>query len=427
MSWKSAESGGEEKMRAKWLWPGLAALALAGAVPSALAENAPLRLGLLTVKTGPLAAGGIQMEQGLNLCLKERGGAMAGRKVELVVGDTGGNPAGAKTKSQELVERDKVDVVLGPLAAFEVYAIDEYIRQAQVPTLPVAAAEDITQRKANPWIVRVLGTSAQDSHAMADYAAKALRFKRIATIADDFAYGHETIAGFQRVFEDNGGKIVKKLWPPLNTADYTPYLAQIAETRHLDAVYMGFAGSNPVRFIKQFAEYGLKQKVALLGNGTAADAPILRFLGEEAAGILAAETYSTTFESPLNRRFLEGFRRDYHVDPGLYSLATYLGCQLLDSALQQTNGLAGDRAALVKAMRAVALADSPRGPLRIDDYGNAVGNSFIRKIELVNGRLVDRVVKVYPSVSQFWTYDPAWFLAQPVYSRDYPPARYLEP
>jgi branched-chain amino acid transport system substrate-binding protein len=402
----------------------LVLLLLAPAVAPA-EETGPIRLGLLTVKTGPLAAGGIQMDQGLSVCLKEHDGTLAGRKVEVILGDTGGNPAGAKTKAQELIERDHVDAVLGPLAAFEAYAINDYIREAQMPTLPVAAAEDLTQRKANPWMVRVLGTSSQDSHAMADYAVQTLHYKRIVTIADDFAYGHETIAGFQRVFEDEGGKIVKKLWPPLNTADYTPYLAQIAQTKDVDAVYMGFAGSNPVRFIKQYAEFGLKT-VPLLGNGTAADAPILRFMGEEAAGILAAETYSSTYDSDLNRRFIAGMRRDYQVDPGLYSLATYLGCQLLAVALEQ-NGGRTDKAALIKALRASALADSPRGPVRLDDFGNAIGNSFIRRIDLKDGKLVDTIVKTYPAVSQFWTYDPQWFLAQPVYSRDYPPAKNLEP
>jgi branched-chain amino acid transport system substrate-binding protein len=408
-------------LRRAWLGGVLLLIPLATA-----AQSEPLRLGLLTVKTGPLAAGGIQMEQGLRLCLNERNGQMAGRKVDVVVGDTGGNPAGAKTKTQELVERDKVDAILGPLAAFEAYAINDYIRQAQMPTLPVAAAEDLTQRKANPFIARVLGTSSQDSHAMADYAAKELHYQRIITIADDFAYGHETVAGFLQVFEDDGGRIVKKLWPPLNTADYTPYLAQITDTKDVDAVFMGFAGSNPVRFIKQFAEYGLKQKVALLGNGTAVDAPILRFMGEEATGILAAETYSSTFDSPLNRRFVDGMRRDYQVDPGLYSLATYLGCQLLDAALQQTEGRTEDKAALIAAVRAASLADSPRGPLKLDEFGNAVGNSFIRKVELKDGKLVDTIVKIYPNVSQFWTYDPNTFLQQPVYSRDFPVAKYLE-
>jgi branched-chain amino acid transport system substrate-binding protein len=408
---------------------GLAGTAVSAAsvrAPRAHAQSAPLKIGLLTVKTGPLAQGGIQMEQGVTVFLKEKNYTMAGRKAELISADTGGNPAGAKTKAQELVERDQVDAILGPLAAFEAYAINDYIRQARVPTLPVAAAEDLTQRKANPFVARVLGTSSQDSHAIADYAAKELHYKRIITIADDFAYGHETVGGFLQVFEDGGGRVVKKLWPPLNTADYTPYLAQIADTRDVDAVFMGFAGSNPVRFIKQFAEYGLKQKIALLGNGTAADAPILRFMGEEATGILAAETYSSTFDSPLNRRFADGMHRDYQVDPGLYSLATYLGCQLLDAALTQTKGRTEDKAALIAAVRSTSLADSPRGPLKLDEYGNAVGNSFVRKIELKDGKLVDTIVKIYPNVSQFWTYDPKTFLQQPVYSRDFPVGKYLE-
>jgi branched-chain amino acid transport system substrate-binding protein len=114
-------------LRRAWLGGVLLVIPLA-----TLAQSEPLRLGLLTVKTGPLAAGGIQMEQGLRLCLNERNGQMAGRKVDVVVGDTGGNPAGAKTKTQELVERDKVDAILGPLAAFEAYAINDYIRQAQI-------------------------------------------------------------------------------------------------------------------------------------------------------------------------------------------------------------------------------------------------------------------------------------------------------
>jgi branched-chain amino acid transport system substrate-binding protein len=405
-----------------------AVLALVALAPvAARAEGEPVRLGLLTVKTGPLAEGGIQMEQGLTLCLTESGNEMAGRKVELVVGDTGGNPAGAKTKVQELVERDKVDVLLGPLAAFEAYAITDYIRAAQLPWLPLAAAEDLSQRRANPFLARVLGTSSQDSKPMADYAVKDLHARRAITIADDFAYGHETVGGFQQVFEDAGGRVVRKLWPPLNTADYTPYLAQIGEAKDVDVVFMGFAGSNPVRFIKQFAEFGLRGKVALVGNGTAADAPILRFLGDEAVGIFAAGSYASTYASPLNRRFVEDFRRAYQVDPGLYSVATYLGCQLIDATLRQIGSDTASKPALVKALRAAVLADSPRGPLRLDELGNAVGNSFVRKIELRDGKLVDAIVKVYPEVSQFWTYGAERFLAQPVYSRDFPPAKYLEP
>jgi len=411
-------------MSGTWLRLCFAVLAFPLVLPTeAPAQSEPVRIGLLTVKTGPLAEGGIQMEQGVSLCLKENNSTMAGRKVELVVGDTGGNPAGAKTKVQELVERDKVDVILGPLAAFEAYAITDYIRDAKLPWLPLAAAEDLTQRRPNPFIARVLGTSSQDSKAMADYAVKTLHFKRAITITDDFAYGHETVGGFQQVFEDEGGRVVKKLWPPLNTADYTPYLAQIAEAKDVDAVFMGFAGSNPVRFIKQFSEFGLKQKIALLGNGTAADAPILRFLGEEAVGVLAAASYASTYPAPSNQRFVADFRAAYNVNPGLYSVATYLGCQLVDATLRETKGATSDKIALVNALRKTSLADSPRGPLKLDEFGNAIGNSYIRRIELKDGKLVDTIVKTYPEVSQFWTWGAKQFLAQPVYSRDFPPLK----
>src|SRR5919201_2082149 len=252
-------------------------------------QTEPIRIGFLTVRTGPLAAGGKQMEQGIQLFLKERNNAIAGRKVELIIADTGGNPAGAKTKTQELVERDKVHVIIGPLAAFEALAIDDYIRQTRTPTVSCsAAAEDLTQRKPNPWFVRSVGTSAQSNHALGEYAAKTLGYKRIAIIADDFAYGHETAAGFQRVFEDNGGKIVQKLLPPLSVPDYGSYIAQLKP--NVDAVYAGFAGANGFRFLRQYREYGLKMPV--LGSMTTPDESILRQIGDEAIRVISAGWYA---------------------------------------------------------------------------------------------------------------------------------------
>jgi len=156
-------------------------------MPAVLAQGAPFKIGLLTVKTGPLAQGGIQMEQGIATLLKEKSNTLAGRHIELLVGDTGGNPAGAKTKAQELIERDKVNVILGPLAAFELLAITDYVRENATPLVSLAAAEDVTQRKANPFVIRPSATSGQCSHVIGDYAAKELKFKRVATISDDFA------------------------------------------------------------------------------------------------------------------------------------------------------------------------------------------------------------------------------------------------
>src|SRR3954454_25255387 len=140
----------------------------------------PIRIGLLTIKTGGLASGGIDMERGLAIFLKEKDYTLGGRKVELTVADSGGVPAQARTKMQELVERERVQAVVGPLAAFEALAMDDYIRTVQVPTLPVACAEDMSQRKATPWSVRATSTSAQCAYPMADYCAKHLKWKRMA-------------------------------------------------------------------------------------------------------------------------------------------------------------------------------------------------------------------------------------------------------
>src|SRR5262252_6148514 len=178
------------------------------------AQGEPLRLGFLTVRTGALAAGGRQMEEGIQLFLKERNYTVAGRKVELIIADTGGNPAGAKTKTQDLIEHNKVHVIIGPLATFEALAIDDYIKEAKVPLItPTSAVQnDLAQQKKNDYVLHAVGTAAQPMHVLGDYAAKKLGYKRMATIADDFTYGHEGEAGFQHAYEDGGGKVVQKLW-----------------------------------------------------------------------------------------------------------------------------------------------------------------------------------------------------------------------
>ena len=390
--------------------------------PYVQAQTAAFKIGLLTVKTGPLAQGGIQMEQGINTFLKEKSFTLAGRKIEFLSADTGGNPAGAKTKAQELIERDKVNVILGPLAAFELLAITDYVRENQTPLISLAAAEDVTQRKANPFVIRPSATSAQACHVMGDYAAKELKFKRAATISEDFAFGYEQMSGFQRVFEDNGGKVVKKLWPPLVTPDYTPYIAQIG---NVDCVFNGFAGSNPVKFMRSYADLGL-QRIQLLAGWTAMDDALLRSLGDEAVGVISAAWYSADLDTPTNKRFVEAMQKDYNVLPGGYSAGMYIAGQCVEAAIQKLDTKSDDRKALAEALHQISLTDTPRGPVKFDQYGNVVGDIFIRKCERKGRQLTNTVIKTYPNVSQFWTYDEKQFLAQPVYARDVPPAKNLE-
>jgi branched-chain amino acid transport system substrate-binding protein len=386
------------------------------------AADAPIKVGLLTVKTGPLASGGIDMERALVMYLKERDNTLAGRKVDLIVADTGGVPATARTKTQELVEKNGVQCLIGPLAAFEALAIDDYIREAQMPTLSVAAAEDMTQRKPNPWFVRATSTSAQCAHPLGEYAAKELKYKRMITIADDIAYGQEMCAGFQRVFEDNGGKIIQKLFPPLTVPDYGSYVGQL---KSADAIFLGFAGSNGFRFLRQLVDYGIKDKLPVIGGMTALDEAVLRNMGDEALNIVTACWYSAELDNKQNALFAPAFRKEYKYDPGFYAAGTYVDGAVLEAALKAVDGKIEDKKAFMAALRATHV-DTARGPVKFDELGNVVGNVYLRKVTRKDGRLVNSVFKTYPDVSQFWTYGKEAFLAGPVYSRDVPPAKNLE-
>jgi branched-chain amino acid transport system substrate-binding protein len=382
----------------------------------------PIRIGLLAAKTGPLASGGIDMELALTMYLKQRNNTIAGRKVELISSDTAGVPATARTKAQELVEKNNVHCIIGPLAAFEALAISDYLNEKQIPTLGVAAAEDMTQRHPSPWFVRVTSTSAQCAYTLADYSAKELKYKKIVTIADDFAYGYEMCAGFQRAFEDNGGKIIQKIFTPLATPDYGSYVAQV---KNADAIFLGTAGSNGFRFLRQFIEYGLKDKMAVIGGMTALDESVLRNMGDEALGIVTTSWYSAELDNTLNKGFAPDFRKQFKYDPGYYAASTYVAGEVLETALKTINAKVEDKKGLMDAIRG-GQAQTVRGPLKFDEFGNALGDVYIRKVTRSDGRLVNSVIKDYPNVSQFWTYDKAEFLKNPVYSRDYPPAKNLE-
>ena len=284
---------------------GAAAVTSALAKP-ALAQQKPLKIGLMTVKTGGLAAGGVHLEEGITCFLKDKNFTLAGRKIELIVADTAGVPATAKTKAVELVERDKVDLIMGPLAAFEWLAIEDYLGQHKMPTMGFGGAEDLTQRHRNTYQVRTSDSSAQCLYPLADYAAKEMKLKAAITAGDDFAFGYEQVGGFQRAFEDDGGKLVKKLWSPFNTPDYVPYLAQIDPSK-ADVIVMVYAGANPIKFVKQYRAQGLT--LPLIGGSTVADDSIMRNFGDEAIGLINSIPYTLDLDTAANHRFIASMQK----------------------------------------------------------------------------------------------------------------------
>jgi branched-chain amino acid transport system substrate-binding protein len=386
----------------------------------AIAQNAPVKIGLLTVKTGPLAAGGVHIEEGITTYLRDKNFTLSGRKIDLIVSDTGGNPAGAKNKAQELVERDKVDIVLGPFAAFELLATMDYLNRRKMPTLAFAGADDVTQRRRSPYLTRTSYTSSQCMYPLADYVMKETKLKRAVTLGDDFAFGYEQVGGFQRVLEEEGGHLLKKLWSPLNTPDYAPYIVQIGDC---DFVCEVLAGSNPLKFTKQARASGIK--LPFVGGSTVADDTIVGEYGPEAVGLVNTNPYALDRQSEANKRFISSMQKylGSNVRIGHYAAVFYANGQIIEAALIKTGGKVDNPDQFVKAVRSVVLEDTPRGPLRFDDYGNVIIDVYLRRIEKGSSKVFNKTLKTYHNVSQFWTADPKWFLQQPVFSRDYPPLK----
>jgi len=214
--------------------------------------------------------------------------------------------------------------------------------------------------------------------------------------------------------------VVKKLWSPLNTPDYAPYIAQVPECQVL---CVGLAGSNPIKFIKQAKGLGIKQQ--LTGGSTTADDTIIAAYGDEVAGLINTNPYSLDIDTAANKRFIAGMRKNYGDDVriGHYAACFYIDGMVIEAALAKTGGKADSPEQFVKAIRSVTLDETPRGPISFDDHGNVVIDVYVRRAEKQNGKLVNKTIKTYHKVSQFWTMDPKKFLEQPVFSRNFPPMK----
>jgi branched-chain amino acid transport system substrate-binding protein len=400
----------------------LVAAAVAVAAGPSMAQKGPIKIGMLVPQSGPLAANGKDMINGFEMFFEENGYRLAGREIKFIVEDDEGKPATGLTKIRGLVEGQGVHLVTGPLSAGVGYAVAPYIHGRKVPAIfPIVDGDDLTQRKRSPYIVRVGWAGSQPSHPFGKWVYDNLKYKRVAVIAYDFAFGWEVVAGFQRTFEEAGGQVVQKLWPPLGTADFAPYISQLK--RDVDAIYAQFSGADALRFGKQFAEAGLKERLPLIGGGTFVDEHVLRVQGDEVLGVITALHYSAALQTPANKKFAAAYEAKYKQIPSYYSEGTYVAGVALKAALEATGGDIENVDKFLAALRRVDLSESPRGPMRFDDYGNPIMNIYVRKVERVNGRLQNTVIHTFPMVSQFWTYKPEEFLKHPVYSRDYPPCK----
>ena len=382
-------------------------------MPSILrAQNAPIRIGLMAPLSGV---------EGFNLFFEERGNAIAGRVIEVIIEDDAGNPDTSLQKARRLVEQEKVDFLFGNLLANTGLAVANYVKDNGTPYfIPVIAADDLTQRQRIRNVIRVAGyTASQMPRPLADWALKQ-GYKRIATIAQDYSFGHEQCAGFAQVFSEGGGEIVGQLWNPLNTADFSPYIGQLA-SMDLDAVFAMELGADAARFMKQYSDFGLKGALPLLGAQNFTDQSVIRTLGEECDGIISSAHFAEGSDNPETSKFVEAYSAKYGKMPSLYGFSHYSGALWVGQVIEALGGDISNRDAFIDAVLGSELTNSPLGrPVKFDDFGNPVYDVYIRKVEKnADGKYWNVPIETYPQVSQFWTYDPQEYLKAPAFSRDY--------
>lgn len=411
----------------------LAPALLGGAFALGLGMTAPanaeeLRIGFIAPMTGIFAQIGKDMVNGFQMYLDEHGGKLGGATVKFTVEDNQGKSDAAVTKAKKLVLSDKVDMFIGGLLASTGYAlapVSNAEKTLYIASIP--AADDLTQRQASkyPYFFRTTWTSSQPHHPLGQWACDQ-GHKKIVTIAADYAFGYEVVGGFQKAFEDCGGKIIQKIWPRLGEKDFGPYIPQIKGDA--DAIFSLMVGPMALQFPKQLRASGYKKPI--IGGGTSYDEFILPFMQDEVIGDVSALQYSAAIDTPKNAAFVKAYRAKYGKVPSYYSEGNYTTAEIIDEAMKKAGGKYPGPDKFVAIMGGLKI-DAVRGPVSFQDR-NPVENIYIKKVEKKKmfgydkAELWNTVIKTYPNVSQYWTYGKAKFLAQPVYDKNFPPCKFCE-
>jgi branched-chain amino acid transport system substrate-binding protein len=355
-----------------------AALVTALAAPRLLAQTiVPIRIGNINSYTGGIAYAAENNLNAMNLYFDSINWTIAGRKVELIKEDDQFNPQVGLQKAKKLIESDKVDLIIGIQASNVALAVLNYMKQQKAFYIVSGAGTDAITWNRYPYLFRTSISTYQLSTPMAEYTYDHLG-KEIVTTASDYAGGRDVIAQFRGPYLAKGGKILKEIWTPLGTTDFSAYLTDI-KAINPPVTYDFMPGADGIRFIQQYSEFGLKEKMPFTGF-TAIDSQTPTALGRTAIGIISALTYTDTVDNPESKAFAQSFKAKYNYAPDLFADYGYVGAQALAEALRVTGGDASDKDKLAEAMTKVKF-NAPRGPFRMDpETHNPIQDIYIAQV-----------------------------------------------
>jgi branched-chain amino acid transport system substrate-binding protein len=337
-----------------------------------------IKVGLMLPYSGTYAALGTAITNGFKLAINEAGGKFGGREIEYFSVDDESEPAKAPDNVNKLIKRDNVDVVVGTVHSGVALAMAKAARDNNtLLIIPNAGAGEITGPMCAPNIFRTSFSNAQPALAMGKVAAEK-GHKTAVTLTWKYAAGDESTGGFKEAFEKGGGKVIKEMTLPFPTVEFQAFLTEIAALKP-DAVYVFFAGGGAVKFVKDYAAAGLKDKIPLYGPGFLTDGT-LEAQGDAAQGLLTTLHYADALDNPKNNAFRAAYKAAYKIEPDVYAVQGYDAGQLLAAGLQSVNGDVSRRDALIKAMESAKI-DSPRGPFALSRAHNPVQDFYLRKVE----------------------------------------------
>lgn len=368
--------------------PVVAALSLVYAA-SAFASDT-VRVGLIATYSGPYADYGRQFDAGVALYLKESGGTLGGKKAEIIKKDTGGAaPDVSKRIAQELIVRDKVNLISGLDFSPNAYAIAPLVTQAKIPTVVMNASSSAITTS-SPYMARVSFTVQQVSDPMARWMLRN-DIKEAYVVVADYASGTDSFTAFEKAFTAGGGKIVGSVRTPMNNPDFSAYVQRIKDAKPQAVFFFFPSGVMPPAFLKVWKERGMEDAgIKLFATGEATDDSYMDATGDVAKNLITSHHYSYAHDSAKNKKFVADFEKEFgtKIRPNYFAVAAYDAMAAMDMALKKTQGnVTGD--AVMKALAGLKL-DSPRGPIQIDaQTRDIVQNVYLRKTELKNGKWVN--------------------------------------
>ncbi|HXL75274.1 MAG TPA: ABC transporter substrate-binding protein [Burkholderiales bacterium] len=365
-------------------------LTIAGLVCAALPGHAQqtIRIGMINVLSGQFADAGIQMENGARTYIKQHGDTLAGKKIEIIRRDVGGPlPDVAKRHAQELVVRDKVDLLAGFLLTPNALAAADVSAEAKKFMVVMNAATSIVISK-SPYMVR---TSVTLPQVMETFGTWAVRngIRQSYTMVTDYGPGHDAEAAFQRAFKEAGGSIVGSVRFPVANPDFSAFVQRAKDLAPQSIYVFVPGGAQPAALGKALAERGIdKKKTTILGSGETTSEAALKSMGEAALDMITAWHYDYKLDNALNREFVKEFNAMHGRNPDFFSIGGYDGMHVIYEALKKTGGNT-DGEALIAAARGMKW-DSPRGPMSIDpETRDVVQTIYIRRVQKVGDEYVN--------------------------------------